>query len=46
MAAWQLTRTAAPNGGAANNKCARQTKKMWYGNHDQIIKWARLMKML
>jgi hypothetical protein len=25
----------------------RQTnKKMWYGNQDQIIKWARLMKML
>ena len=25
----------------------RQTnKKMWYGKQDQIIKWARLMKML
>jgi hypothetical protein len=23
----------------------RKTKKMWYSNQDQIIKWARLMKM-
>jgi hypothetical protein len=27
MAAWQLTRTVVSNGGTANNKCARQTKK-------------------